>query len=74
MIEIIINNLANSLLRRKATDKGCKAVLIRIPNDLYAKTMQKQARMISEAAEKGNTSNISINSVVLEALKDFMTY
>jgi hypothetical protein len=66
-----INKTADSILRKATDNKGCKAVLIRIPNDLYAETMTKQARMITEAAENGDTSNISINSVVLEALRAF---
>jgi hypothetical protein len=74
-----VNAKSIELLSRKASgnkdgnkDKPVnKAVLIKIPPDLFAKTMKKQSRMICEAADNGQTSNISINSVVCEALKVF---
>jgi hypothetical protein len=69
-----VNNGAATILKSKSTkgDKSIKSVLINIPNALYAETKHKQARMISEAAENGDTSLVSIHTVVLAALRSFV--
>jgi hypothetical protein len=61
-----------AILKKKSKgDMGLKAVLIKIPNEQFTEVMKKQSRMISEAADLGQTSNVSLNSVVLAALKAF---
>lgn len=62
----------NALLSEKAKGKATKGVLINIPNSLYVETMAKQGRLLSEAAAKGETSRISITTVVLDALRAFV--
>jgi hypothetical protein len=51
-------------------DKG-KVVVFRVPSDLYCETIAKRARLMTEAADKGDTSNISINDIMIMALKAF---
>ena len=55
-----------------AEDNSFKRLLIKVPNKLYIQTIKKQSQMRIEAANKGDTSNISIHSVVLNAMREFM--
>jgi hypothetical protein len=65
----ILTKAAN---KRKTSsgDKG-KVVVFRVPNDLYNETIAKRGRLITEAADKGDTSNISINDIMIMALRTF---
>jgi hypothetical protein len=65
-----VNSTASSILRNAINQKG-KDVMVRFPADLYVKALKKQARMIEEAADQGQTG-ISIHSVVIEALRAFV--
>jgi hypothetical protein len=65
-----INSRADAILRRAVEDK--KSVMVRFPADLWIKAQKKQSRMIDEAAKRGDTSSISIHSVVIEAVRAFV--
>ena len=65
-----VNSGADAILRKAIDDK--KAVMVRFPPDLWAKAIKKKNRMADEAADKGNFENISIHSVVIEALRAFV--
>jgi hypothetical protein len=70
-----VNTTADSILRNAIGSKNkptSKAVVVRFNLDLWAKAQKKLSRMIDEAADSGNTATISIHSVVIEALKDFV--
>jgi hypothetical protein len=71
MNEVALNEAATAILAAKAKENRFKTVVARIPSELYTIAMQKQSRMISEAAAQGDTSNISITTVVVEALKAY---
>lgn len=65
-----VNSKADAILRKAINEKG-KDVMVRFPPDLYVKALKKQARMIDEAADEGQTG-ISIHSVVIEAVRAFV--
>jgi hypothetical protein len=68
-----VNSGAEAILRGRVVDTQGKNVMVRFPPDLYVKALKKQSRMIDEAADKGETWNISIHSVVLDAVRVFVT-
>jgi hypothetical protein len=45
--------------------------VVRIPSDVYVETLAKRGRMQNEAAKNGDTSNVPINTVIIEALRTF---
>jgi hypothetical protein len=47
--------------------------MVRFPPDLWVKAIKKKNRMADEAADHGNFENISIHTVVIEALRAFVT-
>jgi hypothetical protein len=67
---MIVNSKVDAILRKAIDNK--KAVVVRFPPDLWLKAQKKQSRMIDEAADRGDTSTISIHSVVLEAVSAFV--
>ena len=65
-----VNSAATAILQQAIDNK--KAVNVRFPPDLWLKAQKKLSRMIDEAADRGDTSTISIHSVVIEALRAFV--
>ena len=61
------NTVAETLLQKKAST----VVVVRVPNDVYTETIAKRGRLITEAANHGDTSNISINDIMIMALRTF---
>lgn len=54
----------------KNGNKDYRAVMIKVPNSLYAKIMQDQATMLKKAAENAETPNITMHTVILRALRE----
>jgi hypothetical protein len=68
---LTVNSRAGEVLRKVIDDK--KSVMVRFPPDLWVKAIKKKNRMADEAADHGNFENISIHTVVIEALRAFVT-
>ena len=66
-----VNSVAASILRKAAVNKDCKVIMVKIPLDQYVEVKKKQARMIEKAADNGDTSNVTMNMLVLAALIAF---
>lgn len=68
-----MSNKAEAILRAAIDMKGGKdhrAVMIKVPNDVYAKIMKDQAALLEQASESGDTSKITMHTVILKALRE----
>jgi hypothetical protein len=55
---------------RNKGNKDYRAVMIKVPNDVYAKIMKDQATLLSKASDSGDTAKVTMHTVILKALRD----
>jgi hypothetical protein len=68
---VTVNSKAAAILQ-KAVENNGKDVNVRFPLDLYLKTLKRQGRMIEEAAENGSIANISVHSIIIDAVRSYL--
>jgi hypothetical protein len=70
-MSVIVNSKAAAILQKAVESKG-KDVNVRFPLDLYLQALKRKGRLTEEAAERGEIANISVHSIVIDAVRAYL--